>query len=147
MNIWRLNWIFQINFYSLPLQTDITAAVRKCYYILTVNCVFFFYQWLVNLADQHKFIIIIHWDQEHFNIIYYEILKLISLHATANESDILCVLNFYTWLCQQYNNFSRILNKHINHLHQVFQLFQNLDINLELKKFYLDYLTVILLKQ
>ena len=43
--------------------------------------------------------------------------------------------------------FSKILNKHLHHLHQIFSLFQKLEISLELKKFYLKYLTVILLNQ
>ena len=62
VNIQELNWISQLNFYFLFLQTDITSAVQKCHYISTVNCVSFFYQWLINSADQHKFTIILYCD-------------------------------------------------------------------------------------
>ena len=68
VDIWGLNWISQVDFYPLPLQTDITAAVQKCHYILTVNCISFFYQWLINPADQHKFMIVMHCGQKHFNV-------------------------------------------------------------------------------
>ena len=51
IDICDLNWMSQLDFYSLSLQTDITAAVWKCHYIFTVNCASFFYQWLVNSAN------------------------------------------------------------------------------------------------
>ena len=69
VDIHDLNWISQSDFYSLSLQTDITAVIQKCYYIFTVNYASFFYQWLVNLINQFKFIVVLHQDQEHFNII------------------------------------------------------------------------------
>ena len=43
VNIWDLNWISQLNFYFLSLQTDIISVIQNCQYIFTVNCVFFFY--------------------------------------------------------------------------------------------------------
>ena len=68
VNICDLNCIFQPDTYSLSLQTDITSAVQECHYIFTVNYTSFFYQWLINSADQPKFTIILHCDQKHFNI-------------------------------------------------------------------------------
>ena len=61
---------------------------------------------------------------------------------------ILCF--FHTFVQEYVNNiviFSKMLNKYVHHLHQVFSLFQNLSISLEFKKFYLDYFTVTLLEQ
>ena len=43
--------------------------------------------------------------------------------------------------------FSKTLDEHVSHLHQVFQLFQDLGISLEPKKSYLGYPTVTLLGQ
>ena len=43
--------------------------------------------------------------------------------------------------------FSKMLNEHVNHLHQIFQLFQELDISLEFKKSFLDYFIITLLDQ
>lgn len=45
-NIRGLNEISVKNFYPVPLQADIVAAVRDCEYISTVDAVSFFYQWL-----------------------------------------------------------------------------------------------------
>ena len=68
VDIHSLNKISQSDFYSLSLQINIISAVQDCQYISTVNCTFFFYQWLVNPEDQHKFTVISHREQEHFNV-------------------------------------------------------------------------------
>ncbi len=43
--------------------------------------------------------------------------------------------------------FLKILKKHIQHLHQMFSLFSELDITLKLCKFYLEYSNITLLEQ
>ena len=147
MNIQGLNQISQSDFYFLFLQTNITAVIQECHYILTVNCASFFYQWLVNLINQHKFTVVLHQSQKHFNVAVMKYCNS-SSYVQQQMNEILYVFQAFA---QEYVNniviFSRTLNEHVNHLHQVFQLFQNLNINLESKKFYLDYLTVILLEQ
>ncbi len=43
--------------------------------------------------------------------------------------------------------FSKTLKKHLNHLSQLFALFEKLNITLKTKKTYLDYLSISLLRQ
>ena len=61
------------------------------------------------------------------------------------------ILHLFCTFAQEYVNdiiiFSKTLNEHVHHLHQVFSLFQDLSISLKSKKFYLDYSTVTLLEQ
>jgi hypothetical protein len=54
--------------YPLPLQTDITSAVRGAAFISTVDCASFFYQWEVHPDDRHKLTVVSHRGQESFNV-------------------------------------------------------------------------------
>ena len=57
---------------------------------------------------------------------------------------------FCAFVCRYIDDimiFSKTLNEYVSHLHQLFQLFQKLDINLKFKKFFLDYFTVTFLDQ
>ena len=147
INICNLNWILQSNFYSLSLQTDIIVVIQKCHYIFTVNCASFFYQWLINLTDQFKFIVVLHWDQEHFNIVMWNYCNS-SLYIQQQMNKIFFVFCFFIWnYVDNIMIFFKILNEHLHHLHQIFSLFQRLEINLKLKKFYSEYLTVTFLNQ
>ena len=147
VDIQGLNQISQPDSYFLFLQTDITSAVWGCHYISMMDCASFFYQWLVNPADQHKFIIVSHCDQKHFNVAVMGYCNS-PPYVQQQMNRILC---FFCAFAQEYMNdiiiFSKMLNEHVHHLHQVFSLFQDLDISLEFKKFYLDYSTVTLLGQ
>lgn len=147
IDIRELNQISQPDFYSLFLQTDIILTVRECQYIFTINCAFFFYQWLVNLNDQHKFTVISHQEQKHFNVMimkYYNS----SSYVQRQMNWILCAFCAFAWsYIDDIVIFFKTLDEHISHLHQVFQLFQNLNISLKSKKFFLNYFTVTLLRQ
>ena len=63
-------------------------------------------------------------------------------------NQILCV---FCAFAQDYVNdiviFFQILNDHIDHFHQVFELFQNLNISLKFMKFYIKYSMIMLLRQ
>ena len=146
-HIQELNQISQPNSYPLPLQTDITSAVQECHYILTVDCAFFFYQWLVNPADQHKFTVISHQEQEHFNVVIMKYHNS-SLYVQHQMNSLLWP--FHAFVRRYIDDiviFSCTLEDHITHLNQVFSLFQKLEISLELKKFFLEYLIITLLGQ
>ena len=66
-----------------------------------------------------------------------------------------CQINSLLWLfhvfVREYVDdiviFSHILKNHIIHLNQIFSLFQKLEISLEFKKFFLEYLIITLLNQ
>ena len=62
MNIYDFNEITQSNIYFLFLQTKIISALRKCSYIIVVNCFAFFYQEKIHFHDQYKFIVVNHRD-------------------------------------------------------------------------------------
>ena len=147
IDICRLNQILQSDFYSLFLQTDITSVIWESHYIFTVNCVFFFYQWLINSINRFKFTVISHWDQKHFNIVVMKYQNLLS-YVQQQMNHILWI--FWAFVHSYVDNiviFFWILNEHIEYLCQVFELFQNLNISLKFKKFYIDYLIVTLLRQ
>ena len=147
VNICGLNSISQPDSYLLSLQMNIISAVQDSHYISTVNCISFFYQWLINSADKFKFTVIFHWEQEHFNVAVMDYWNS-PPYIQRQMNWILCV---FCAFAQGYVNdiiiFFQILNDHIDHLHQVFELFQNLDISLESMKFYIEYSMIMLLRQ
>ena len=60
------------------------------------------------------------------------------------------ILRIFKNFCRTYINdiviFNKTLKKHVKHLHLIFKLFTNLNINLSSTKFFLDYLTIQFLK-
>ncbi len=147
VDIRGLNRISQPDSYPLPLQTDITSAVRGCRYISTVDCASFFYQWLVNPADRHKFTVVSHRGQEHFNVAVMGYRN--SPPYVQRQMD--RILRPYRDFARGYVDdivvYSRTLEDHLHHLSQVFALFQGLGISLEPTKSYLGYPSVTLLGQ
>ena len=60
------------------------------------------------------------------------------------------ILRIYKNFCRAYIDdiviFSKTLKKHVKHLHLIFKLFTNLNINLSSTKFFFDYFTIQFLK-
>ena len=68
VDIRDLNAVFQLNAYSLSLQSDVIQIVQKCNFIFVINCASFFYQWRIHSKDRHKFTVVSHRGQETFNV-------------------------------------------------------------------------------
>ena len=88
-----------------------------------------------------------HREQKQFNVIVMKF-KNSSFYV---QRKIDAFLRIYRVFARVYVNdivvFSHILKKHISHLHVVFQLLDNYEINLSFKKFFLKYFIVNLLNQ
>ena len=101
----------------------------------------------MRLTNKHKFIVISYREQKQFNVIIMNFKN--SSFYVQRKIDVF--LRIYRVFVRVYVNdiimFNHILKKHISHLHIVFQLFDNYDINLSLKKFFLKYFIVSLLSQ
>ena len=54
------NKITVIDFYFMPLQSDIIVAIIGCQYISVFDAAGFFHQWLVRVIDRHKFTVVSH---------------------------------------------------------------------------------------
>ena len=147
INIRDLNKISITNSYSMSLQLIIIFVVIDCLYIFVFDVVEFFYQWLMFFIDKHKFIVISYREQKQFNVIVIKFKN--SSFYVQRKIDVF--LQIYRVFARVYMNniviFNYILKKHISHLHVVFQLFDNYEINLSLKKFFLKYFIVNLLSQ
>ena len=53
IDIRGFNKITVIDFYPMPLQSDIIAVITGCQYISVLDAAGFLYQWLVRLIDRH----------------------------------------------------------------------------------------------
>ena len=88
-------------------------------------------------------------EQKQFNVTIIVIKFKNSLFYVQRQID--AFLQIYQIFARVYVNdiviFNYILKNHISHLHVVFQLFDNYEINLSLKKFFLKYFIVNLLNK
>ena len=146
IDIRAFNKIIETDIYSMSLQFDIISSVADCDFISTVDAIAFFHQWMIKLTNRHKFIVITHREQKQFNV------EIMSFKNTSSyvQRKINNILREFKEFCRVYINdiviFSKILEKHVNHLQLIFELFISFNINLSSTKSFLEYFTVQLLK-
>ena len=147
VDIRGLNAITQPDVYPLPLQSDLIACVKGCPFISVIDCASFFYQWRVHPNDRHKLTVVTHRGQESFNVAVMgyknspayvqrqidRLLRELRHFARAYVDDVVV--------------FSRTLEEHVNHLRQVFTLFEKYGISINPTKAFLGYPSVQLLGQ
>ena len=120
INIRDLNQIIQTNAYFMPSQSDIIAVVTECSHISIVDVQKYFYQWTVRKKNRYKQTMIIHCDQEQFNV---TVIKFKNFSTYVQRQT-----NF---MLKKFRDFARIyiddivfffvfLNQHIKHLNKDF---------------------------
>ncbi len=146
VNIRDLNKISEHDAYSMFLQSDILNKTQKCSYISVMNCTTFFHQWRVAISNRHKLIVVTHREAEQWNV---DVMKHRNTKAYVQRK-MNNILREYSWVKAYIDDvivFSKTLREHLNHLSQLFSLFQKLNITLKAKKTYLGYLSISLLEQ
>ena len=148
INIRNLNDIIENDNYSLSLQSNIIAEIADSSYISIIDVVSWFHQFNVQRRDRHKFTIVIHREQEKFNVVFMNYKN--SFSYVQRQTDKL--LRSYKQFAKTYVNdiiiHFKILQKHLNHLRIFFfQMFRIKRINLIATKFFLIYSSVTLLNQ
>ena len=147
VNIRDFNKIIFINSYFISLQINIIVVVVDCRFISIFNVVDFFHQWLIKFVDRHKLTTVSHREQKQFNV---------TIMNFKNSS--FYVQKKIDAIFRDFRDFARIyvddivvfcntFEKHIIHLHSMFQRFNFYDINLSFKKFFLKYFTIAFLEQ
>ena len=142
-----LNKITENDAYPMPLQTDITAAVRDCPYISTVDAAAFFHQWPVAKDSRYMLTVVSHRGQEQYNVA--------PMGSKASppyvQRQIDKLLREFREFCRAYIDdiviYSKTFEEHVAHLHQIFRLFDRVRLRLKASKSYLGYPSVILLGQ
>ena len=147
IDIRSLNSITMFDAYSISLQTDIIQAVSDCQYISVIDCFEFFYQWRIHFDDRHKLTVVIHRDQEIFKV------AVMSFRNSSSyvQRQIDRVLRFYRHCARVYINdiviFSKFREDRLTHLRNVFIILIKNNIAINSLKIFIDYFSVILLKQ
>ena len=147
VDIRRLNVIIQFDVYSFSLQIEMIFVVFECQYIIVIDCSTFFYQWRVHSKNRHKFTIINHRNQKFFNItimryknflvyVQRQIDRLFRLHRHYVKTYVDDIVIYF-----------KIFNEHKTHLRSIFDMFKINNISIKLKKIFIDYFTIHLLKQ
>ena len=146
VDIRKLNAVFQSNAYSLSLQNDIIQIVQECQFISIIDCVDFFYQWRVHSNDRHKFTVVSHREQKTFKIIVMSN-RNSSVYVQKQIDRILKSFEFVRVYVNDIVMFFKIQNEHMKHLRVIFQTLRINNISINLKKTFLSYFSVKLLKQ
>ena len=147
VDIRGLNQISVPDSYPLPLQTDIISAVMGSNYISTVDCSSFFYQWRVAPEDIHKLTVVSHRGQESFKVAVMGYRNSPPYVQRQMDRILRPIKEFAKGYIDDVVIFSKTLDDHIEHLHQLFSLFQGLNICLKPSKSYLGYPSITLLGQ
>ena len=146
IDIRTLNKITEIDTYSMSLQFDIIVSMIECKFIFIVDATTFFHQWKIKLFDRYKLTVVTHREQKQFNV---DVMKFKNFFFYVQREIDLILRNFKKF-CRIYIDdiviFSKTFEEHVEHLHQIFELFTNLNISLSLTNFFFDYFTVQLLK-
>ena len=146
MNIRKLNAVLQSNAYSISLQFEILQAVQNCIYIFVIDCAVFFYQWKMHSSNKHKLIVIIHREQKTFNVIVMKY-RNFSFYVQRQINRILRSYRFAKTYMNDIVIFFKTLQKHLNHLRQIFDVLSVNNISMNSNKAYIEYSSVNLLKQ
>ena len=147
VDIRGLNQITESDSYPLPLQSDIIASLAGYRYITVVDAVGWFHQFRVKPSDRDKFTVVSHRGQEQSSVALMGYKG--SPPYVQRQTDQL--LRPYRSFARAYMDdmivFSRTLDKHIEHLHQLLSLFRERRISLAPNKSFVGYPSVRLLGQ
>ena len=147
INIRNSNEIIQIDAYFMSTQTKITSIVIDCIHIFIVNAQGYFYQWTVKKKDRYKQTIIIHKRQEKFNVTMMNF-KNSSIYVQKQTNFML--KNFRQFVKIYIDDiiiFYTFLKNHIKHLNLIFQKLIEYNVILNSKKSFIDYSSIVLLRQ
>jgi hypothetical protein len=146
IDIRELNFITLLDAYFLFLQSNIISTVKKCHFLSIINCAFFFYQWRVHFENRHKLTIVSHRGQKIFQIAVMKY-KNSSSYVQRQIDRLFRELSFVKAFIDDIIIYSRIMNEHVDHLKQIFQILIRNEIFVNLKKIFLKYFFVQLLDQ
>ena len=147
IDIRKLNAITQSDAYSLFLQSDIIAVVRDCSFISVINAFVFFYQWRVHSKNRHKLIVVIHRNQESFNVAMMNYKNsLIYVQRQINRL-LRRFRQFFKIYVDDIVIFFKTTTKHVAHLRSVFDMLRNNNIFIKFSKAFLKYFFVQLFDQ
>ena len=142
-----LNKKAETDAYPMPLQTDITSAVKDSPFISTMDATSFFHQWPVKTEHRHRITVVSHRGQEQYNVAPMGYKN--SPPYVQRQVD--GILRPYREFSRAYIDdivvYSRTLEEHLRHLTTIFSLFDKLRIRLKASKSYLGYPNVVLLGQ
>jgi hypothetical protein len=146
IDIRDLNKISKHDAYFMLLQSNILNKTQRCSYISIMNCITFFHQWRITISDKHKLIVVTHRNVEQWNV---DVMSHRNTKAYV-QREMNNILREYSWIKAYIDDvivFNKTLKDHLEHLNQLFALFEKLNITLKTKKTYLEYLSISLLKQ
>ncbi len=147
VDIRALNKITMPDAYPVPSQAEILAEVKDSAVISTVDAASFFYQWWVKKPHRHRLTVASHRGQESFRV---PVMGYRNSPAYVQRM-IDRILRPFRKFCRAYVDdiviFSASVEEHVEHLKQVFEALDKMNIHLAPRKSFLGYPSVHLLGQ
>ena len=133
--------------YFMSLQSNIIEIVVECQFITMIDCSCFFYQWRVHFANRYKLTIITHRDQETFNVTIMKFRNSFFYVQRQINRDFRAYQQYARVYIDDIVIFSKTQSEHIVHLRNIFRILSTNNIVINLKKIYIDYSSITLLKE
>ena len=146
VDIRGLNKISESDVYPMPFQSNVISAVQGAKYIIVVDCTGFFHQWPVKRENQYKLIVVSHRNNEQWNMVVIKF-KNNPAYVQKQINGLLKPFDFIKTYVDDVIIFNRTLKDHANHFHEIFGLFDKMNIALKPSKSYIGYPTMMLLGQ
>jgi len=147
VDIRGLNRISTPNSYPMPLQEDITAAVKDCHYITVTDGLAFFYQWPITREDCHKLTVTSHRGNEQFNVALMGYRNSPPYVQRCSDEILRKHRQYARVYMDDFIIFSKSLEDHMKHLYAVFKDLQALNLTLTPAKTFVGYPSINLLGQ
>jgi hypothetical protein len=147
VNIRDLNALLISNAYSVSSQSEIIDDLLECKYLSILNVNAFFYQWRIHSNDAYKQTVVTHREQRIFLIFIMNNRNFVTyvqrqMNILLNEFRKFVKIYIDDIICK-----SKTFQKHLNHLKILFRIFLKKEIIINSFKTFLEYQSVILLKQ
>ena len=147
VDIRGLNDLILPDAYPLPLQGDIIASMQGCTHISVLDASSFFYQWRLHPDYWHMVTVVTHRGQESFKVPVMGCSNSIAYVQRQIDKILRPVRSFARAYVDDVVIGSHSFEEHVDHLRQVFELFQRFNISISPKKAFLAYPDVSLLGQ
>ena len=147
IDIQTLNKIIMFDVYSLFLQTKIIVLLWNKKYISMINCSKFFHQWRIKWDHKHRFTVSSHRGQKVWNV---AVMKYKNFVIYVQRFIYFILWNQWTFVKIYINDiiiFSKIFEKHVEHLKTIFKILIFKWISVSFIKSFLCYSPIKLLKQ
>lgn len=137
----------EADFYPVPSQDEIITLVRGRRYVTVVDACKFFYQWPVRRDHRSRLAVVSHRGQEVFNVAMMGFVNSVPFVQRMMDAYLADLRAFCRAYIDDIVVASETWEEHLDHLNQLFERLQEMNVRLEPKKAFIAFPSVTLLGQ